>query len=316
MAGGFQTAVNTVPAPGIAGDFCTANPRYSAIAGPFGLVAGLAGLTVGRFAWISNASLDSDNAGDIANNFGTGPVGGFVPRLQQGLIINFLADATMVVPSGYPVTLFSACDVWVKNDGATTALVGQKAYANFADGRATFAAPASPLGATGTASSIAANTNSFTGSIANNVLTVTAIGAGVVVPGTSISGTGIAAGTIISSQLTGTAGGIGTYAVNIAEQTVASTAISGTYGTLTVGGTVTGVFGVGDTLTGSGVVVGTAITALGTGTGGAGTYIVNNNTVVASTTITAALNVETSWYCRSPGLAGELVKVSNVPGLG
>jgi hypothetical protein len=295
MPGGFQNAVNTVPAPGIAGDFCTANPRFSAIAGPFGLVAGLAGLTVGRFGWIANASLDSDNAGNIANNFGTGPVAGLVPRLQQGLIINFLADATMVVPSGYPVTLISAGDIWLKNDGTTTAIVGQKAYANFADGRATFAATGAPLGATGTASSIAANTSTFTGSIVNNVLAVTAVGSGVIQPGTSITGTGIAAGTTISSQLTGTAGGIGTYAVNIAEQTVASTAISGTYGTLTVGGTVTSAFGVGDTLTGSGVVAGTAITALGTGSGGAGTYIVNNNTVVASTTITAALNVETSW---------------------
>ena len=29
-----------------------------------------------------------------------------------------------------------------------------------------------------------------------------------------------------------------------------------------------------------------------------------------------ATNVETSWYARSSGLAGELVKISNVPGIG
>ena len=121
---------------------------------------------------------------------------------------------------------------------------------------------------------------------------------------------------MIVSQLSGTTGGIGTYAVSIPEQSVASTTISGTYGTLTVGGTVTGTFGVGQTLSGTNVVSGTAITALGTGTGGAGTYIVNNNTSVSSTTITGATNVETSWYCRSSGLAGEIVKISNVPGIG
>ena len=113
--------------------------------------------------------------------------------------------------------------------------------------------------------------------------------------------------------LTGTPGGIGTYSLNVPEQTVASTAVSGTYGTLTVGGVVTGTFAVGDTITGAGVVAGTQITAFGTGTGGAGTYIVNNNTVVASTSISALANVETKWIAQSAGVVGELIKITDHP---
>lgn len=59
--------------------------------------------------------------------------------------------------------------------------------------------------------------------------------------------------------------------------------ISGT--TLTASG-VTGTLAVGQTVVGSGVAAGTIITALGTGTGGAGTYIVNNSQSVGSESMT------------------------------
>jgi hypothetical protein len=55
---------------------------------------------------------------------------------------------------------------------------------------------------------------------------------------------------------------------------------------LTVGGSVTGTFAVGMSVTGTGVAVGTTIVALGTGTGGAGTYVVSVSQTVSSTTIT------------------------------
>ena len=61
----------------------------------------------------------------------------------------------------------------------------------------------------------------------------------------TISGTGIAAGTQVVSQLSGTPGGVGTYALSIPSQNVASTAVSGTYGTLTVTAITTGTIGVG-----------------------------------------------------------------------
>jgi hypothetical protein len=49
---------------------------------------------------------------------------------------------------------------------------------------------------------------------------------------------------------------------------------------------VTGTIAVGQLITGTGVTAGTTIVALGTGTGGAGTYIVSASQTVSSTTIT------------------------------
>jgi hypothetical protein len=72
---------------------------------------------------------------------------------------------------------------------------------------------------------------SFTGSIAGNILTVTAIASGAVAQGQTLSGTGILSGTKITQNLTGAGGNInevGTYQVNI-SQTVASTSITAYY---------------------------------------------------------------------------------------
>lgn len=311
---GFQSQVYYNQAPAVEGDFASTNPRATVLAGPGALVCGAEGVTVGRFAWTSYEHVDYDGAPGVVDNFGTGPVAGFVHREQQGLIQNYLEEYSMVVPGGFPITLFMEGDFWVKNNGSGQALPGMKAYANYADGKVTFAATGNPSGATTSAGSIAAATSSVTGSIAGNILTVTAVGSGVVRPGTTISGTDVATGTKIVEQLSGTTGGVGTYAVDIPEQTVASTTISGTYGIFTAGGTIAGTFGIGNTLTGTGISETTTITQQITGTtGGAGTYAVDVNTVVSSTAITSATNVETKWYCRSSGLAGELVKISSYP---
>jgi hypothetical protein len=73
-----------------------------------------------------------------------------------------------------------------------------------------------------------------------------------------------------------------------------STASSISTTTLTVGGTVTGTFAVGQVICGSGVTTGTRITALGTGTGGAGTYTVSASQTVSSTAIHSARGVNVS----------------------
>lgn len=311
---GIQSQVNVQPGVAVAGGFASANPRYSVDAGPGGLVAGPNGLTTGLFAWTSSFWIDGDGAPAAANNNGSGQPAGIVPRDQSGLITQYLNDASMVIPAGFEATVISAADMWLVNSGSGQCLPGMKAYANFATGQATFALTGAPTNASGSSSTIAAATSSFTGSIAGNVLTVTGAVTGTIYPGTTISGTNVASGTIITGQLTGSTGGDGTYSVSIPEQTVASTTISGTYGILTVGGTVAGTFGVGQTISGSGVVSGTAITALIGGTGGAGTYAVNNNTVVGSpVAITAATNIETNWTAQSAGLNGELVKVTRLP---
>jgi len=61
-------------------------------------------------------------------------------------------------------------------------------------------------------------------------------------------------------------------------------AISGT--TLTVAGSMVGYLQIGSVITGTGVATGTIITALGTGLGGAGTYIVNISQLVVQTSMT------------------------------
>jgi hypothetical protein len=306
----FQSQVNTVPAPAVAGDFASYNPRDTVLAGPGGLVAGSAGVTVGNFAWWSASAIDQDSAPQIVNSFGSGPVTGFVHRNQQALITTYLAETSLTIPAGFPVTLFASGDFWVKNSGTTEATVGMNAYANYSNGAVTFAAAGSVSSASVTGA-IAASTASVTGSISGDVMTVTAVGSGTLVVGGILSGTGVATGTQIVSQLTGTAGGIGTYSVSIPEQTVASTTISETYGTLTVSAVSSGTLGVGDALSGTGVTTGTTITALGTGTGGTGTYIVSPSQTASSTTITAGTSVQTKWVAMSAGAPGELVKISS-----
>lgn len=75
---------------------------------------------------------------------------------------------------------------------------------------------------------------SFTGVVAANVLTVSSL-TGTVTVGMTLSGTGVATGTVIANQLTGPAGGAGTYTVT-GNATVSSTTITGqTNGTAALG---------------------------------------------------------------------------------
>src|SRR5208282_4750410 len=115
---------------------------------------------------------------------------------------------------------------WVVNNGTAYCTPGMKAYANFTNGLVNFAATGAPTtAASATSSSIAAETSSFTGSIADDLMTVTGVVTGTIYPGTTISGTNVSSGTKILSQVSGTAGGDGTYLVSIGGQTVASTTI-------------------------------------------------------------------------------------------
>ncbi len=319
----FQTAVNPVPAPGIAGDFASTNPRHVYLAGPGGLVAGPSGVACGSFAWVDAAT------GSVVNNFGAGAPSGFVHNAHNALITTFLGEATLVIPAGFMVgDLFDAGDFWVANPTGAAVTPGLKVYVNNSTGKvSSFAATGTPSTAgTSTASTIAANTTvaavSVTGSIAipavgNSVgpgtvpaiLTVTAVSTGTLYPGIPIAGANVTTGTTIIAQLTGTTGGVGTYSVSI-PQTAASATVTATYGILTVGGTVVSGFAVGQTLSAGSA--GTTIVALGTGTGGAGTYIVNNTQTVSSTAINSYIGTETAWYTASfgSGATGEVVKIS------
>ena len=322
MTSGFQTQCYNQPAVAVAGNRATQNPIASFDAGPGGLVAGTGGVVVGRFAWVYPPD-DPNGGATIALNSSNSQMGipstfpaGLVPNDVQAQNSTFLSNAGMTILAGYQMYLVTQGDWWVVNDGTVVPVPNySKAYANVATGKVQFANPGTIIGgASATSSSIAANGTaiSMTGSIADDVLTITAVGTGTLYPGTILTGpTGVATATMITSQLTGTAGGVGTYLLNIGQQTVASGTVVGTYGILTIG-TATGTFAVGDILTGTGVVAGTQITQNLTGSGGtSGTMIVNNATVVSSTTITASTAVETKWIATTSGPGSALVRISS-----
>ena len=134
----------------------------------------------------------------------------------------------------------------------------------------------------------------FTGSISGTTLTVTAITNGTIAAGQSLFGVGVTSETIITALGSGS-GGIGTYTVNL-SQTVTSRQMNSTSvgalitgsitaTTLTVTAVTSGTLYVGQTIQGTGVTALTVITALGTGSGGTGTYTVSTSQTVSSTTL-------------------------------
>jgi len=316
MSGGYQTQVYNQPQIGVPGDRATQNPMATFDAGPGGLVADTGGVQVGRFCWVIPPT-DPNGTSQIATQAnGAGNVAGLLYNDTQALNTVFLSDGSMEVPEGLPVSLAVQGDFIVVNEGLSEAVVGQKAYAEFGTGKASFAAAGSPsTGATSTSSAVAAETSQFTGSIASDLLTVTAVGSGTIYPGTTISGTGITTGTKIASQLSGTTGGIGTYTLSISQQKdIASGTIDGTYGLMTIGTlTSSAAFAVGQSLVASGsVVAGTQITYSVSGAGGTGaTMVVDNNTVVSSQAIDSVSNVETKWYAASSAQPGGYVKLTS-----
>lgn len=309
---GFPRQVNVQAAPAVAGDFCDANPRSTVDAGQGSFVAGASGLVIGAFAWVDALT------NRIANSFGAGAPTGFVQRDQQALITAYLADNSMVIPPGYPCTLFNAAGFWVLNAGSTTSAIGNKAYANNSNGSVSFGPTGTPPAAASVTGSIAATVvtgaiavNSATGSIAGGVLTVSAIAAGTVLgAGQTLSGTNVDPATTILAQLTGTAGGVGTYSVSI-SQTIASETIVASGGGLTVSAVTSGVLAIGQTL--GGAAAGTVITGYGTGVGGTGTYTVSVSQTFASGTLTASGGVLSVTAVGSGALAvGDAISGSGV----
>ena len=134
----------------------------------------------------------------------------------------------------------------------------------------------------------------FTGSTSGTTLTVSAITSGALAVGQVLFGVGVTQETVITALGSGS-GGVGTYTINL-SQTIASERMnSATAGaiitgsiattTLTVTGVTSGTLALGMTIQGAGVTANTIITAYGTGSGGAGTYTVNNSQTISSTTL-------------------------------
>jgi hypothetical protein len=136
----------------------------------------------------------------------------------------------------------------------------------------------------------------FTGVVSGTTLTVTSVNSGTLAVGQHFFAVGALQETVITALGTGS-GGTGTYTLGL-SQTIASSqmytsspgavvtgAIAGT--TLTVSAVTSGTLYVGQTIQGTGITTQTIITALGSGSGGTGTYTVNNSQTVLSLTIYA-----------------------------
>jgi hypothetical protein len=139
----------------------------------------------------------------------------------------------------------------------------------------------------------------FYGSTSGTTLTVTKVSSGTLAVGQSLYGIDVLAETVITALGSGS-GGIGTYTINrsqtIAERTMNSATV-GAVVTGTIAGTVltvsavtSGVLHVGQTIQGAGVTLGTIITALGTGSGGIGTYTLSVASTVAAGVTMYGLN--------------------------
>ena len=289
----FQNRINDNPALAVRGDFADANPRATVIAGPNGFVAAAPPRSpnVGQFAWGDQVSLQAYGSyhGETTAKIG------FVHREGQAVIVPFLAEREMYLEAGLPCTLMNQGTFWANFlSGAT---IGQKVFANYLDG-SVYAAAA------GTSTTVA---SAMTGSIvgATGVLTISAI-TGALSVGTVLSGGAIAEPVAILSQLSGTAGGIGTYqttaVTNVAslasvigansvetgfkvDSTVlvdsAFTASLAATGVLTVSAVASGALAAGQRVTGTGVPLGTKIVGQLTGSAGStGTYRVNTGGLV------------------------------------
>ena len=298
---GFQKQVNLTPAPAVAGDFASSNPRATVLAGPGGLVAGALGVTVGKFAWVDTDGVTARSRGTAAK-----APSGFVHREQQALIQVYLAESGMNIPQGFPVVLHNKGDFWAVNAGPGAFAVGDAVYANYANGdvaqaAATNASATGSMGATFTASGSGTN------------LTVSAVTGVITVGETLGTTTGITAGTTILSQTSGTPGGAGVYVTSAATTISAATATS--FGnTLTVTAVASGSLDIGESVTGTGIPAGAVLASQVSGaTGGVGVYTLSvpATAYAASTTVTSVGGVAaTGWKAQSAAAVGELVKIS------
>lgn len=200
---GFQTLVNNLPPPGVAGDFAGANIRANVVASLNGFVATPGGVSIGNGCW-------ADPTNGVASSYyRPNSYLGFVHREMQGIITTYLGVSGMTVPGGDAVTPMAQGDFL--GFFSVSAAAGQKVYFNPVTGALSAAATGS--GVTGAITSA---------SITSGVLTVVTITGTPLAVGQVITGAGVALGTYIASLGSGT-GGAGTYNLaNVDGTTIAN----------------------------------------------------------------------------------------------
>jgi hypothetical protein len=149
---------------------------------------------------------------------------------------------------------------------------------------------AQPTVATTTGSSIKPGSASFTGSIEGGLMVVTAVSSGQIAIGGFLTSANGYRGQIIYQE-SGTPGGVGVYNVSYgaphARITVPPrTALSETYGILTIGTVTSGTVAAGQEVTGSGVTANTAIGGNISGSGTGSQWVVDATQTVVSEALT------------------------------
>ena len=130
----FQRTLNNDLPLAVEGDFASTNPFRSMLAGEAKLKAGPLGVTIGKFAWADPVTGIVTSA-QVANG-----LLGFVRRDNTALITQYLAEASMLIPAGFGVTLYDGGDFWARFTGGAT--IGQKVFASITDGSVSAAATA------------------------------------------------------------------------------------------------------------------------------------------------------------------------------
>lgn len=300
MNNGFQSTINSAQAPGVLGDFASTNPFSTIVAAAGGLVAPAGGLTVGNFAWVGPQ-------GQVSQAYVSGYQAGFLGRNEQALIVQFLGQSSLVVPSGFMVTLFNGGDFWAYFANGATA--GATVYADEVTGAPQMQATNSFTGEVG-----------FTGdaSLANvsgvGQMTLTTVTSGIVTVGDTVSATGVTAGTTVTGLVSGTANTIGAvYSLSATVTTESAEAVTTASNVLNITAVADGGLSIGTTISGTGIASGTTVTAFLTGAGGVGTYTISGAQInTAAETISGPANASTGWTVGPITLAGAgIAKISH-----
>lgn len=112
---GFQTQVNINPASGVVGDFASDNPRHTLLAGKAQHKVGAgSNVVIGSFA-----EVDAKTGLTVATLTGKNPLGFVGRRSNMGVITTWLAESSLALNQGQPVTLYDSGDFYVALAGAT-----------------------------------------------------------------------------------------------------------------------------------------------------------------------------------------------------
>lgn len=281
MVAAFQTTVNTWSAGGVVGELAFDGPTRAA---PYNLFSsGTPNLVGNAFTVTSGGNPEPSGNSALAGTAAVGGTGVFAGILiapkdyaSYGTV-NGPLNPTMVLPD-YSIGQLALMGEYFVNLPGPASIGDLVTY--------------DPL--TGNLNSITPQTQ-FTGTISTTTLTVSAVAAGQLAVGKLVTGTGVTPGTRITALGTGT-GNTGTYTVSVSQTVGSATAMtidnspqpafaaSAAYittstgvDTLHVATLTSGEVLIGQQVFGTGVAPNTVITALGSGTGGTGTYTLNTS---------------------------------------